>query len=517
MKSNIYNISLIAAIMMLSFVSNAQQMDQATSDLLLSWLKKTTALTLKSSATSQQRSSAFIHRPDSIVYSFWVNDPSTAQAELIAGIRWKQSNGETVIDRELLYTEQFTFSLTYNYNSRNQVTGGNIALLLGPLPLPAGNMVVNRNSQDNITRIGINLNILGNEITAGDSCRIQYNAENQIESMTRYFFDQEGETGPGWYEISPRLQNLVYCPDGKLCSFEEVSDNGEQFVITYTDLEWFEDADQRFIASYLPSLDDLGFQVPFSVFPQDPRETYLSMPISAIITYPDFEDGEFIQYSHEIEDGEDGEYSLCVVKLYINPIVPEPQFIDRIECFLIDAEDNLTGIEYYNEDLSIAGNRWIEYNDYGYVSEDRYSDGLVLDLVNHDFEVDNGNRLRKISTTRNEINDFSEPSLYGDIWDLIYQGITSVRDEQLLEVFEVFPNPADASLFVAIQEKSNNGQRGNMLIKNMNGQTIFTQAYPAADRQVVELPVAQLQSGVYLVEVVSESGIRLGIARFIKR
>jgi hypothetical protein len=475
----------------------------------------------KTIGKSQQSNfrSQYVHQPDSMTFSFWQDDKQTAQTEINAAFTWKQSNGAIVIDRETLYQEGVAFGITYAYNATNQVTGGAINVFLGPIPIPAGALIINRDSRGNITRTGVEINVLGNEITEGDSSAITYNAEDQMESVIRYFYDSENENGAGWYLLD-RYDNLEYCQDGSLCAMTHVYTDdfsNEEITEIYTELDWYEDASDRFLASLLPAQDEYALQTAYAFFPADPKEIDLLRPIAAVLETTAFPGGVF-RTSYFTYNDFGGEW-LCTVQM-LEQEGQDPILVTDYSCYSFGNEGRLEKKNTYaDEDLQVnTGFYTYSYNDYGYVAISTYSNGM--DMINEEnvFEVDGDNRLRKIDYTYNYQPELGEPIKYGTIAEFFYKSGSSTINSSLIQVFEVFPNPAESALFVALKiGKGTPAVSGEIRIRNLAGELLHRSSRTISDREIVELSVANLPSAVYILEFVAVDGQSLAVSRFIKK
>jgi hypothetical protein len=462
--------------------------------------------------------SQFIHQPDSLTFSFWDVDKQTAQVELQAGIKWKTLNGSIVIDQEILYQEGVAFALTYTYNNQNQITGGQVRLFLGPLPIPAGSLVINRDSRGNITRAGLELNVLGEMINQGDSSRIVYNSENQMTSVTRYFYDAENENGAGWY-LRDRHENMEYCQDGALCSMLRifVDEQGLEYIENYTSMEWYDNADKRYLQALLPGLDEYAPRLPFAFFPADPINEALGEPISyayEVSTSPGF------IYRRSNYPYNDGEKDWLCTSLTVELEGEDPIALSDYRCYSFDEDSKLILQHLYaDEDLQILVNAsTYNYNDYGYLANSNNSNGFTSYTEEYVFETDNDNRLRKIDLTTAFNPEFGEPALSGSIAEFFYKQGTAVINSQVMNVFETFPNPAEQSLFVAIQTQHEYSNKNiELRIRSLKGEVVYSQYSNIANKQVIELPISNLPASLYILECFDVSGEHLATSKFIKK
>ena len=514
MKRLNFTLVLILTVGLSSLWAQTQQPNVQTA---AKWLYKKAIQSTKNSTSSGWRSQ-FINQPDSITFAFWEVDKQTAQTELQAGIKWKTLNGSVVIDQEIIYQEGAAFALTYSYNNQNQITGGQVRLFLGPLPIPAGSLIINRDSKGNITRAGLELNVLGEMITQGDSSKIIYNSENRIAAVTRYSYDEENENGPGWYLLD-RHENLEYCQDGTLCSMVRIfnDEQGLEYIENYSSMEWYDNADTKYLESLLPGLGEYAPRLPFAFFPADPINEALGEPIAYV--YEVSNSPGFI-YRRTNYPYNDGEKDWLCTSLTVELEGQDPIGLSDYRCYSFDQNGKLILQNVYeDEDLQILVNAYTySYNDYGYMSNSNVSNGMTSYTEEYVFEIDNDNRLRKIDFTSSFNPEFGEPALSGSINEFFYKQGTAVINSQILNVFEAFPNPADQALFVAIQtQKELVNKDLELRIRSLKGDVVYSQSYFINNQQVIELPVSNLPASLYFLECFDASGNYLASVKFLKK
>ncbi len=84
----------------------------------------------------------------------------------------------------------------------------------------------------------------------------------------------------------------------------------------------------------------------------------------------------------------------------------------------------------------------------------------------------------------------------------------------------VYPNPASELLFISLAPASASGSANippfRLLLYDFSGQLLLQQKY-AAETQNLQLPLQTLPAGLYLLQILSEQGKKLGEAKVVKR
>lgn len=486
-------------------------------DVTLGLLKKTQSL----NATSGLRSS-FFNQPDSITSFFWDDDIANAELLLTAALTWRVIQGQRVVDQVRFSFAGLTFQIRYNYDAQVQISGGVVSILLGPLPIPAGNIVVNRDQRGNMTRVGLNLDILGNQIAQGDSANIAYDNAGRIESVARFYLDEETNQ---WVP-SGALEDITYCEDeGRdyVCSFTEVfvgfdpDGNPIVFSIFNTNCGWWEDADQLYIQSYLPNISDALPSFGDELFPQDPIISNLkNQPIAGEIRY---------SYDPETEgvisgfiDDETDQYCLFIAYYLIGE--EDPVFVTDVRCHSFDDDGRLIGVNIYADlDLEILlSSRTYQYNDFDLLSSDEFSAGGFSERTLYDFVLDQQDRLRRYSSSTSTDGENGESFIFGEYYDYHYNPASSVVDESIFKTFEVFPNPTADFIFIATELGPDTAQRMvDFQVRSISGTNLLTKREFLVERQIVELSVQTLPAGIYVLEAYDAAQKLIGSLRFVKK
>lgn len=89
--------------------------------------------------------------------------------------------------------------------------------------------------------------------------------------------------------------------------------------------------------------------------------------------------------------------------------------------------------------------------------------------------------------------------------------LTSTLNQKTTEL-PIYPNPAKESAFIDLPEE-HQGEIWQLRIRDNSGRVVRTQALNTSE--IVEIPVSDLEKGMYLIEVFSASG-RIGVAKLVR-
>ncbi len=460
----------------------------------------------------------FINEPDSIEAFQWSGDPQNSELALRTSIDYRQVGGQTLISVENLFTDQGTFRLTYTYDAQNRPTGASISIILGGFPLPAGNLVINRNTRGHVTRTQQTISFLGNEFVSGDSTLFVYNGDNKITEAWLAYYDSEGVDGPGWYLLE-RYYNIEYCGGDDICAMDHASTQFEGFpeeIINYSNLEWFGNGSTLFLEGLQPDISFGLVYSPYLFLPVDPMEySALSNPIGGeMIT--SFDPGATTLLLNFTTG--DNDEQLCLYTYRVDEF-QDTILNSLISCHLVNEEGYLMTVENFL-DLDMqnwAGTQSFTYNDYGY--NDTYNEYNSQTSSNsyNNFTIDDGNRLRKIENINSFTNEIGFTESTGLDSYYFYDGISSVVDGQIYKTFVVFPNPSSDYIFVAIESSDLPINGGELRMRNLQGELILSKTIQATDRQIIEIGLNQYPSGMYILEAISADGKINAVSKFIKQ
>jgi hypothetical protein len=458
----------------------------------------------------------FINEPDSMEAYFWEGHPQNSELALRTSIDYRQVGGQTLISAENIYDEQGTFRLTYTYDAQNRPTGASISLLLGGFPIPAGNIVINRNAHGHITKSQLTFSFLGNTFIEGDSTLFVYNAENKVTEAWIAYYDSEGANGPGWYLVE-RYYNIEYCGGDDICAMDHATqyEGFPEEVTNYTNLEWFGNGTTLFVERLQPDISEGLLFSPYLFLPEDPLSvSALSNPIGGEMV-SSFDPGTTTLFRY-FTAGENDE-QLCLYSYRVDEF-QDTILSSLISCHYVNEEGQLMTVEnFFDLDLQDWWNtQTFTYNDYGYNDTTNEYNSQTSSNSQNIFAIDNGNRLRKIESIYSYTNEigFTESSGLDSYY--FYDGISSVVDEQIYKSFVVFPNPSSDYIFVAIESGDKHSIVGELRMRNLKGELILSKSIQATDRQIIEIGLSQYPAGMYILEAISADGKINAVSKFIK-
>lgn len=88
---------------------------------------------------------------------------------------------------------------------------------------------------------------------------------------------------------------------------------------------------------------------------------------------------------------------------------------------------------------------------------------------------------------------------------LNFEKVIQINENSNLETFSVHPNPSKGIFNINIQTKSTEDLQLN--ITNLLGQRIYTESLSDVNKLNKEITLSHLEKGMYLVNIVSKTGI----------
>jgi hypothetical protein len=506
---------LISFFMILAyFTSYAQNTGKEQNQTVLEAIKYTFGQKMSHQNFTKNSRSALIIEPVRLELFTYEMDPSNQQFQQGINSTWGTRSGKEVIIQDEIDFDGNVIRFQYTFDANAEITGATIFVLLGPLPIPIGNVAIIKDSNGNITRAQVTVSFGGDDILQGDSTRFEYDGDQRITAAHQYFLDSE--FGLDWV-LASSYTNIEYCIDETVCAYEYMSfgENNELLVHDRnSDLEWYGDYSNVFLKSLQAPTDFYLVNSPGLLLPTDPIDDYLSEPISGRFENMLFGGVQMRSYTYPF-----GSEELCVTESLIeNQMV----FFLSAECYLME-NGQISRINSYFEENFVqpASTTNLSYNDFGYkqLSETINTFDSSRFVEENIFEVDGGNNLIRLTSDLKFID--AEGNLgfnFGTIG--IYtprNPVTSVKDHNSFASFSVFPNPAAEYLTIEIRSEIESSFSVHLVFRNLLGSICHTTNTSMENGKLMSVvPIGTLTPGVYIIEVISLDGQSLGSSKFIK-